>query len=245
MVLALGKDHSPWVGRASELRFGLQSADGNVLGIQAVNHAPQENAASLFNSYWGAELTLGIEGCVAAFFPPDDLMRVPDQFGCGPITGIPLPAGAYAVVGHGAAAEWMQWQSGNPLAAVHSFPLSNLDFMVAGSHILLQAGQKTALPEDKRNPRTAIGVDTSGFLYIIVIDGRSDQSAGMNLPELQGYAANLGLTNAINLDGGGSSTLVIAQTIVNHPSDGPERAIPAIVEVARPRPSCWHAFIRC
>lgn len=245
VVLALGKDRSPWVGPASELSFGLQSADGNVLGIQAVNHTPQENAASLFNSYWGPELTLGIEGCVAVFFPPDDLMRVPDQFGCGPITGIPLPAGAYAVVGHGAAAEWLQSQSANPLAAVHSFPLPNLDFMVAGSHILLQAGQKTALPEDRRNPRTGLGVDANGFLYVIVVDGRSDQSAGMNLPELQAYAANLRVTNAINLDGGGSSTLVVAQAVVNRPSDGPERAVPAIVEVGPPRPSCRHAFIRC
>ena len=176
-MLALGKDRSPWVGPAGELRFGLHSSDGNVLAIQAVNHAPQENAASLFNSYWGTELTLPIEGCVAVFYPPDNLMRVPDQFGCGPITGIPLPPGAYAVVGHGAAAEWLQWQSSSPLAAVHSFPLPNLDFMVGGSHILMQAGQKTPLPEDKRNPRTAIGVDAGGFLYVIVVDGRSDKSS--------------------------------------------------------------------
>ena len=67
----------------------------------------------------------------------------------------------------------------------------------------------------------------------------------MTLPELQAYVRKLGLTNAINLDGGGSSTLVVAQTIVNHPSDGPERAVPAIVEVGPPRPACWHAFIRC
>ena len=245
VVLALGKDHSPWVGPAGELRFELLSSDGNALGLQAVNHAPQENAASLFNSYWGPELTLPIEGCVAVFYPPDKLMRVPDQFGCGPITGIPLPPGAYAVVGHGAAAEWMQWQSGSPLAAVHSFPLPNLDFMVGGSHILMQAGQKSVLPEDRRNPRTAVGVDAGGFLYVIVVDGRSDKSAGMNLPELQAYAAAHGLTNAINLDGGGSSTLVVAQAVVNHPSDGPERAVPSIIEVGPPRPSCWHAFVRC
>jgi exopolysaccharide biosynthesis protein len=67
----------------------------------------------------------------------------------------------------------------------------------------------------------------------------------MNLPELQTYAANLGVTNAINLDGGGSSTLVVAQTVVNRPSDGPERAVPSIIEIGPPRKPCWHAFIRC
>jgi exopolysaccharide biosynthesis protein len=117
--------------------------------------------------------------------------------------------------------------------------------MIAGSHILLQAGQKTALPEDRRNPRTALGVDAGGFLYVIAVDGRSEQSAGMNLPELQTYTANLGVTNAINLDGGGSSTLVVAQTVVNRPSDGPERAVPSIIEIGPPRKPCWHAFIRC
>ena len=244
-VLALGTDRSAWVGPAAELRFGLQSSDGNVLPIQGVNHIPDENSASIFNAYWGSELTIGAEGCFAVFNPPDNLMRVPEQFACGPLTGIPLPAGVYVVVGRGGAAEWMKWQSGSPLAAVHSFPLPGLDFMVGGSHALIQGSQKMALPEDKRNPRTVAGVDANGFLYLVVVDGRSEQSAGMNLPEVQAYVANLGLTNAINLDGGGSTTLVVKQAIVNRPSDGPERAVPAIVEVGPPRQSCWHAFIHC
>lgn len=244
-VLALSKDRTPWVGPAGELRFGLHSSDGSVLPLQGVNDIPGENAASLFNAYWGPELTIGAEGCYAVFNPPDDLMRVPEQFGCGAVTGIPLPAGSYIVVGRGAAAEWLRWQSASPLAAFHSFPLPGLDFMVGGSHALIQGGERVPVLEDKRNPRTMAGVDAGGFLYLVVVEGRSEQSAGMNLPEVQAYAANLGLTNAVNLDGGGSSTLVINQAIVNRPSDGPERPVPAIVEVGSPRQACWHAFIHC
>jgi hypothetical protein len=245
VVLALGPERSPWVGAASELRFALQASDGNAIPLQGVNHIPFENNASLFNSYWGPDLTIGAEGCVAIWHPPDDLMRVPEQFFCGPISGVPLPAGSYAVVGRGAAAEWMQAQSANPLAAVYSFPVKPLDFMVAGSHLLMQSGQKVPVPEDQRNPRTAAGVDANGFLYIAVVDGRSEQSAGMTLPELQNFVASLGLANAINLDGGGSSTLTIGGTTVNRPSDGRERPVPAIIEVGPARPSCWHPFIRC
>ena len=57
----------------------------------------------------------------------------------------------------------------------------------------MQAGQKTPLPQDQRNPRTAIGVDGGGFLYMIVVDGRSENSPGMKLPELQAYVAATGL----------------------------------------------------
>jgi Phosphodiester glycosidase/Bacterial Ig-like domain len=245
VVLALGRNRSPWVGSASELRFGLQSSDGNVLPIQGVNQIPFDNAASIFNSYWGPELTTGVEGCVMLFNPPDNLMRPPDYFSCGPISGIPLAPGSYAVVGVGAAAEWMQWQSGSPLAPVYSFPVNPLDFMLGGSHLLMQSGQKVPVPQDERNPRTAAGLDANGIMYLVAVDGRSEQSVGMTLPELQNYVAALGLANAINLDGGGSSTLLIGGTVVNRPSDGKERAVPTIIEVGTPRKSCWHAFARC
>ena len=46
-----------------------------------------------------------------------------------------------------------------------------------------------------------------------------DSSAGMTLVELQRLARRIGLTDALNLDGGGSTTMVVAGTIVNHPSD--------------------------
>ncbi|HEV8573992.1 MAG TPA: phosphodiester glycosidase family protein [Dehalococcoidia bacterium] len=245
VVLALGSDDSAWVGPASELRFVLQSADGAALGLQGVNHIPEENAASLFNAYWGPELTLETDGCYAVFTPEDTNMRVADYFGCGPLAGIPLPSGAFAIVGRGASAEWMLAQSGNPLGVAHSFPLGAVDFMVSGSHVLIANGAKAAIGPDSRNPRTAIGVDGNGFLYLLVVDGRSDQSLGMTLQELQNHLAQMGITNAINLDGGGSSTMFLRDAVMNHPSDGKERPVANIIEVGPPLPPCPHSFVRC
>lgn len=82
-----------------------------------------------------------------------------------------------------------------------------------------------------RHPRTAIGVSADGkTLIIAVIDGRQPgYSAGMTLPELGELMIKLGARDAINLDGGGSSSLVYGpvggERIVNKPSDGKFRAV--------------------
>ena len=64
------------------------------------------------------------------------------------------------------------------------------------------------------------GIDGAGYAWLVTVDGRQpDASAGMTLVELQRLAQRLGLTDALNLDGGGSTTMVIAGNVVNQPSD--------------------------
>jgi hypothetical protein len=71
-----------------------------------------------------------------------------------------------------------------------------------------------------RHPRTMFGIDRAGQAWLVTVDGRQpDTSNGMTLVELQRLAKRLGLTDALNLDGGGSTTMVIAGNIVNRPSD--------------------------
>ena len=76
-----------------------------------------------------------------------------------------------------------------------------------------------------RHPRTAIGITFDGHIIMLVADGRTQKNAGMTLKELASYMQKLGVRNAINLDGGGSSTMVIKNKVVNIPSDGAERPI--------------------
>ena len=57
------------------------------------------------------------------------------------------------------------------------------------------------------------------------MDGRQSGAAGMTLPRFAEFMASLGLTSAMNLDGGGSSTMVIKGGVVNSPSDGFERSV--------------------
>ena len=71
-----------------------------------------------------------------------------------------------------------------------------------------------------RHPRTALGVRADGRIVLAVVDGRQPKiSVGMTIPELSALMAEWGCREAINLDGGGSATMVAGGRIVNHPSD--------------------------
>lgn len=71
----------------------------------------------------------------------------------------------------------------------------------------------------KRNPRTLAGVDAEGRTVLITVDGRSTDDLGLSIPEAAAVARSLGLVEAINLDGGGSTTMVVNGQVISHPSD--------------------------
>lgn len=67
-----------------------------------------------------------------------------------------------------------------------------------------------------KHPRTMLGLnETTNRLYLVVVEGRQFTFRGVNLDELATLARNLGLTHAVNLDGGGSSTMVVGNKRVN------------------------------
>lgn len=71
-----------------------------------------------------------------------------------------------------------------------------------------------------RHPRTMIGIDADGFIWLAAIDGRQPAySIGMTFDEMQQLCDRLGLVSALNLDGGGSTTMVVKGQLVNRPSD--------------------------
>lgn len=103
--------------------------------------------------------------------------------------------------------------------------LSNGDIMTAGP-MLLRQGQYVPQRDDrtfvtKRHNRTALGLRPDGTTVLLVADGRfKDKAEGLTLPELERVMRWLGCTEAINLDGGGSSTMYIKDKgVVNYPSD--------------------------
>ena len=89
-----------------------------------------------------------------------------------------------------------------------------------------------------RHPRSAIGFSRdSATLFLVVVDGRSRHSVGMTLIELAEFMRSLGAYQALNFDGGGSSTLIVQGKIVNSPSDVTlERGIGNAVLITRPKP---------
>ena len=95
--------------------------------------------------------------------------------------------------------------------------------------ILLKNGEKVDIPEkwaSTRQPRTIIGKYANDDLIMIVIDGRQNQwSIGVDLETLQDKLLELGVKDAYNLDGGGSSAMYFNGQILNQPSDGRERPV--------------------
>jgi hypothetical protein len=90
----------------------------------------------------------------------------------------------------------------------------------------------------KRNPRTFAGVDHWGRTVLVTADGRSTNSLGLGIGETAAVAQALGLDDAINLDGGGSTTMVVEGVVVNAPSDASgERPVGDALVILGPRGS--------
>lgn len=104
---------------------------------------------------------------------------------------------------------------------------------IGGFHLLLKEGDNLGI-NDMRHPRTALGLSEDGkIFYLAVFDGRQSERAGLTTEETALWMSWLGCHSALNMDGGGSSTLVINENgtvrILNNPvhrgRPGSERAV--------------------
>ncbi|MBI4324024.1 MAG: phosphodiester glycosidase family protein [Chloroflexi bacterium] len=110
-----------------------------------------------------------------------------------------------------------------------------LTAMGGGPRLVAQGKPVQWTPPLPRHPRSAIGWNDR-YLFFLVVDGRQkDLSLGMTFPELASYLAFLGCREAVNLDGGGSSTLWVGGRVVNSPSDGRERPVANALILLRKR----------
>ncbi len=88
-----------------------------------------------------------------------------------------------------------------------------------------------------RHPRTALGWNKD-YIFLVEVDGRQrDLSVGMTFAELAAYLIKLGCEQAINFDGGGSSTLWVMGNVMNSPSEGQERPAANALVVLRKKPA--------
>jgi hypothetical protein len=86
----------------------------------------------------------------------------------------------------------------------------------------------------KRNPRTFAGIDAKRRTVLVTVDGRSADDLGLSVRESADVARSLGLVDAINLDGGGSTTMVVNGTVITRPSDAAgERPVGDAVLITR------------
>jgi len=120
----------------------------------------------------------------------------------------------------------------------------NMQTVIGGGPVLIQdheikisnneerkfAGKAVNNPE----PRTAIGYTKDNKLVILVCEGRSREAAGLSLPQLAKILKDIGCVEALNLDGGGSTCMLINGRETNKPSGkGIQRPVPSVFLVER------------
>lgn len=122
---------------------------------------------------------------------------------------------------------------------------NKVDNVIGGGPFLVVGGKKFVDWKEagfaqtfalKRHPRTAIGKTKEGDIWMVAVEGRQSMSEGANLDELAAIMQDLGCIDAINLDGGGSTTLNLYGLTMNRPSDGKERPLANAVLFVGPVP---------
>jgi hypothetical protein len=118
---------------------------------------------------------------------------------------------------------------------------SKVTDVIGGGPQLIKNGKVAIMTEGfnesfskTRHPRTAIGRTKEGDVWILTVDGRQTMSGGASLEETAWLMFRLGCIDAINLDGGGSTTLNIRGLTLNRPSDGSERPVANALVVFSP-----------
>ena len=170
------------------------------------------------------------------------------------VDSAPIAGGDGELVGYGTTASRLDSLAvlTRPIAARADWLPSAgpLDELVGGWPVILRDGasmvegsatRELTIPGNAnvRHPRSLIGFDAdTSHLYLVAIDGRSKASVGMTLVEAADFLRGIGVAHALNLDGGGSTTLVIDGRIVNTPSDpAGERTVGNALLVERNRPA--------
>jgi hypothetical protein len=228
-VFAIGADGKPAV-LLTRMRGTLQV--GSVaLPFAGVNVRARIDSAVVYTSFAGA--TTPVDSAALELVVENGVVVRVDSSADG--VAIPARGGVIVARGHarnaasavrvGAPATWAVSFEGvsNPREMIGGYPMLLLNGKAVHHD---EAGLRTTFA-DRRHPRAVIGVDREGRVHIVAVDGRQPPySEGMSLEELGEFMLAHGITDALNLDGGGSTTFVVRGQIANKPSDpNGERAV--------------------
>jgi hypothetical protein len=199
----------------------------------------------VYTRRWGAARPSGGVEALLRAGEPAIVERV------GAPAGGPIPRSGLVLSGSGDAARFLRrrLEAGDPvsvdlrlLAGEDELKVERQELvtsagprLLTGSRVTVRARPEGFAPDPSffgsfvasRNPRTLAGVRADGTLLLVTVDGRQPGwSAGVTLVEAARVMRSLGARDAVNLDGGGSTVMVIRGEVVNRPSDpGGERAV--------------------
>ncbi len=216
---------------------------GSEIDIDGVNCERGENALVLYNRYFGKTTgtnNFGIEVVVQ----DGTIMAINRRKGNNVI-----PQDGYIISAHGTAATFFDSAQVGDSIRINQKIFSD-DKQLRKYPTIIGAGPRLVkdgtiavnaieekFPNDirvGRAPRSAFGVNEYGDYIFAVVDGRQAHSRGCTLEEWANILLkNFGAVNAINLDGGGSTELIVKDSLVNKPSDGRERLIGSALAIFR------------
>jgi len=147
-----------------------------------------------------------------------------------------IPRDGWVASAHGAAAAWVRDNLKKGARArlqsdvrLDPKPGFSPEFVIGGGPRLVEGGRPAAAADpgiynpgfaEARHPRTAAGVRADGRILLVAVDGRQPaKSVGMTIAELTALLLELGAVEALNMDGGGSTAMVVRGRVVNSPSD--------------------------
>ncbi|MEX2355470.1 MAG: S-layer homology domain-containing protein [Thermaerobacterales bacterium] len=163
-----------------------------------------------------------------------------------------VPWGTMVLSGHGDAGRFLLEQVGAGarvrIVSEIDEPWRSAASALGGDPVLVVDGQVQKVgpgaPQALRAaPRTAAGIDQQGRMVLITVDGRQSGSYGLTLPQFAVLLQQLGLRDAINLDGGGSTTAFarpaghLTGRVLNIPSDVAERPVANSLQVISRAPA--------
>ncbi len=214
--------------------------------IRAVNQTRKTNDLILYNSFYGDTTGTNKWGEEIKLRPLTKWLMNDTTFCIAEKKenykgSMAIPDGGAVLSGNGLSATFLDQHIhiGDTLAVVLSLhpARERIEQLTGGFPRIIRNGEDVSTPcfhaeggkasfATDRHPRTAVGFSRdSRKMFFVVVDGRQVYSKGMSLTELAGFMQSLGAFQAINLDGGGSSTLVVRNRIKNSPSDGHERQV--------------------
>lgn len=209
----------------------------NSIEVTTINKfADDYSTPALYTRDWG-EYSLGSSETLVLTEMVVKDNKVIDILYNEPATEIPEDGFVISTLGAGEEFINKNFKKGTKVDLDISFTpnIKNIEFAISGGAKLLEDGK---IPETfshnitGRNPRTALGIDEENeTLYLITVDGRIKSSIGMTQTELAEFLKSEGIYNAINLDGGGSTTMVAQESgtsslsTINKPSGGSLRSV--------------------
>jgi len=226
------------VGKVVEVYFDGTAVlpGGTRVTLTQFNNMVRPDGVGAFTALWGTyDRKRAVEGAARVTevaLSGGTVASVAGAAGSGPI-----PAGTTVLLGRDAGADALAALKPGDAVDVSYAPRSSdggsLDAAVGGRQVLVRDGVPQDIGDTVPEPRTAVGFSRDGRrMYLLTVDGRQADSRGVTLTELGRLMAELGAHNALNLDGGGSSTLLAREPgqatvqVENSPSDGSERPVP-------------------